>query len=199
MSILSINIFTIAQQAKYMEDQYTINKKYYELLEKGKEPSRSEEEKYLNEIPKDLSKELLEIKNIQKKSYFRLLKETWNIDHYFTYAQHEYPFTLSSSELKSNLIKQELRKNIEVKIITIKYDASKENKKLELRNKLKTKLNELFEIKGTMKNEEIIFFESKLKKLKVALKDRQKNKNEIVEKKVKEVLHEKDEDKLKWD
>jgi len=182
-----------------MEDQYSANKKYYELLDKGKEPSKSEEEKYLYEIPKDLSKELLEIKNIKKKSYFRLLKETWNIDHYFTYAQHEYPFKLSSSELKSNLIKQEFRKNIEIKILTIKYDASKESEKREVRIKLKTKLNELFEIKGTMKNEEINFLESKLKKLKVALKDRQKNKNEIVEKKVKEVLHEKDEDKLKWD
>ena len=184
LSILSFNIFTTAQQAEHREDQYSINKKYYSLLDKGQEPPKSEEEKYLKEIPNDLSKELLEIKNIKKNSYFRLLKEAWDIDHYFTYAQDKYPFTLSSSELKSNLIKQEFRKNIEVRIITIKYGASKENEKRELRNRLKTKLNELFEIKGTMKNEEINFLESKLKKLKLALKDRQKNKNEIVEKKI---------------
>ena len=198
LNFLFLNNLVIAQQSQYVGDQYSINKRYYELLEKGKEPPKSEEEKYLKEIPKDLSKELNKIKNIDKKSYFKLLKEAWNIDNYFTYAQQEYPFQLSSSELKSNLIKQEFRKNIETEIIIIRYNVSRENEKKELRIKLKTKLNELFEIKGIMKNEEIKFLESKLQKLKVLLKNRQKNKNEIVEKKVNEILHEKDEDKFKW-
>ena len=198
LNFLFLNNLVIAQQSQYVGDQYSINKRYYELLEKGKEPPKSEEEKYLKEIPKDLSKELNKIKNIDKKSYFKLLKEAWNIDNYFTYAQQEYPFQLSSSELKSNLIKQEFRKNIEAKIIIIRYNVSKENEKKELKIKLKTKLNELFEIKEIMKNEEMKFLESKLQKLKVVLKNREKNKNEIVAKKVNEILHEKDEDKFRW-
>lgn len=192
LNFLFLNNLVIAQQSQDIEDQYSINKKYYELLEKGKEPPKSEEEKYLKEIPKDLSEELSKIKNVDKKSYFKLLKEAWNIDNYFTYAIHEYPFKLSSSELKNELIKQEFRKNIRIKIITIKYNVSKENDKKDLRIKLKTELNELFEIKGRMKSEEIKYLESKLKQLKSVLDDRQKNKNGIVEKKINEVLHKKD-------
>ncbi|MBI1939258.1 MAG: hypothetical protein HYS25_14205 [Ignavibacteriales bacterium] len=179
------------------EDDYTINKKYYEYLGKGKEPSKSEEEKYLNEIPFDLKKKLSEAKKIDRKWYYRLLKEAWNIYYWFSYPASDYPFRLSSSELKNSLIKKELQKDIELQILQMKCIHAKENEKSNIRAQMAAKLNEIFDVKETMKAEEIKYLESRINELKASLKERQKNKNAIVEKKLKEVLREKND--LTWD
>lgn len=198
--ILSNSIYAQNNQKKisqYYQDEYTINKKYYEDLEKGKLPSKSDEEKYLNRIPGDLRKKLSEAKRIDKKWYYRLLKEAWNIYNYFSYPAQVYPFRLSSQELKIGLIKKEMHKNIELRILHMKHIHARENEKGSIRKQMATKLNELFDVKETMKMEEIKYLESRLKELKVELNERKKNKNAIVEKRLQEVLREKS--NLTWD
>lgn len=179
------------------EDNYTINKKYYEDLGKEKEPSKIDEKKYLNGIPGDLRKKLSEAKKLDSIWYYKLLKETWNIYNWFSYPASDYPFRLSSAELKNSLIKKEMHKNIELQILQRKYIHAKENEKSNIRAQMAAKLNEVFDVKETMKAEEIKYLESRLKELKVKLNERQKSKNAIVEKRLQEVLREKS--NLTWD
>lgn len=92
---------------------------------------------------------------------------------------------------------QKARLNGECWELAWKYRNSDESDETEaLRTELKEKLGQLFDLRETEKQERIEKLEEELEKLKEMVQERQENREEIIERRLNDMLNEKDE--LSW-
>ncbi|MEW6194988.1 MAG: hypothetical protein AB1521_07530 [Bacteroidota bacterium] len=163
----------------------------------GGKLSKEQEEKYLKEIPNEIKNLLLEIKNLDKDKYYGLLREAYNTFNNLSWSSSDYASVFFPQKEKSEFVRNEKKLDIETEVLLIKYKNAKTDQKTVLRNELMNSLNKLFDARESLKEEEIRYLESKIKELKESLTIRKNNKKQIVERRLKELLNEKDE--LKWE
>jgi len=70
----------------------------------------------------------------------------------------------------------------------IRYEHADESEKPKIINDLKSKLNQLFDIKEKARSLEVEFLEQELAQLKEALKVRKSNKSEIINRRLNELI-----------
>lgn len=163
----------------------------------GGKLSKEQEEKYLKEIPNEIKNLLLEIKNLDKDKYYGLLREAYNTFNNLSWSASDYASVFFPQKEKSEFVRNEKKLDIETEVLLIKYKNAKTDQKTVLRNELMNSLNKLFDARESLKEEEIRYLESKIKELKESLTIRKNNKKQIVERRLKELLNEKDE--LRWE
>ncbi len=155
----------------------------------GKEMSK-EEEKLLKTIPAEIKTKLEEVKKLNKNKYYELLR-------IFPYgvASFNGPFEgLIGSQ--PDLIKQK-ELEVYVELLSLKYKNSDASVQSKLKSDLLAKLSELFEIREAQKEREVKKLEERLRDLKKSLQARKQNKNEIVQRRIQELLG--DSKYLRWE
>ncbi len=150
-----------------------------------------EEKEIFSKLKTTLKNQLSEIKKYDKNQYFRLLRES-------QYKYMDFPF--SSSEEQLNQINNGKIFELEVasKALVVKYQNSKNSDtKTKLKSQLIKTLNKLFELKEENRRNEVKELEEELKELRKSLRIRMENKDEIIKRRVQELLGE--DDYLEWE
>lgn len=154
------------------------------------EISEETEKDFLKNIDAELKLKLQDIKEFNKNEYFSLLSDLQftKFDHmFFSGVEKEY------DELEKKIIAYE----IESKSLLAKLAKSNVSEKSKLKNELKNSISELFDLKEERRSIEIDRLNERLAELNKKLKVRSKNKDEIVKRRMQELLGE--DDYLDWD
>jgi spermidine/putrescine-binding protein len=187
--ILVPNLELSAQTSNsYKEDlaQYKDAGSIYLTQVQGKEMSKEEEEKLLRNLSPEIRIMMEEIKKLNKNKYYQLLRSTFPFGNLITgYSNQEVLKSLLSS---GENLKREKELEIEAELLALRIKKSDSITQPKLRNELAGVLNELFDIKETKKEAEIKQLEKRLKELKESIQARKQNKNEIVERRMQEML-----------
>ncbi|MEW6508186.1 MAG: hypothetical protein AB1432_10620 [Bacteroidota bacterium] len=187
--ILVPNLELSAQTSNsYKEDlaQYKDAGSIYLTQVQGKEMSKEEEEKLLRNLSPEIRIMMEEIKKLNKNKYYQLLRSTFPFGNLITgYSNQEVLKSLLSS---GENLKREKELEIEAELLALRIKKSDSITQPKLRNELAGVLNELFDIKETKKEAEIKQLEKRLQELKESIQARKQNKNEIVERRMQEML-----------
>jgi len=152
--------------------------------------SEEDEKELLKNIKNDLRKELQVIKNINEDKYFEFLRES-------QYKNMKIPFMAKREKLMHERERKIFESEIRTEALAAKYTRANESEKRNIKNQIRTELNGLFEQKEQRRKQEVEVLSNELKELKKSLEVRQKNKKDIIERRVQELL---DEDQyLDWD
>ncbi len=174
---------------------------YNELVRvQGKEMSKEEEERLLKTIPDEIRTKLEEVKKLDKAKYFSLLRQAGYLRSYL--APMEFDVTsprsyASDSKLYLEQHKKKVELEINVEYLALKYKNSEANEKQNLKKELSESLIELFDIREAEKLQELKNLEKRLAELKESLQARKQNKNEIVQRRIQEMLG--DSKYLRWE
>ncbi|RJQ62435.1 MAG: hypothetical protein C4517_06475 [Stygiobacter sp.] len=161
----------------------------------GKEMSKDEEEKLLKNLSSEMKEKLEEIKKLNKEKYQQLLRSSSYANVFSTgYAQAEGVFGLRGLSEKYRK-GQELE--IDMELLTLKYKNADKTEQQKLKSDLQVVLNKLFDIRESQKEGEVINLEKRLQELKESLQVRKQKKDEIVQRRIQELLG--DSKYLKWD
>lgn len=152
--------------------------------------SEEDEKELLKNINESLRKELEVIKEVDMNKYFEFLRES-------QFKNIKIPFIVKREkdihEREQKIFESEVR----AEALAVKYEQAKAADKNKLKENLRKELNVLFEQKEERRQEEVKQLEDELKELKKSLAIRQKNKKEIIERRLQELL---DEDQyLDWE
>ncbi len=153
--------------------------------------SKEREKKILQNYSKKLKQALKHLKQLNEKKYYEILSRR-QFDYLMT------PPLLNNEEEKSEIEREKKINELEVLTETLgaEYQSSNKNEKQKIINELRRKLAELFELKETNRKYEVEKLKQKLEKLEKALIIRMKNKNEIIKRRLEELIGE--EDYLDW-
>ena len=152
--------------------------------------SEEDEKELLKNLNRNLKTELEVIKRVTKNKYFQFLRES-------QFKNMRMPFLVKKEKEAHEREQKIFEAEIKTEALAVKYETAKEGQKQSIKNDLRKELNKLFEIKETRRKQEVEQLEQELKKLKKSLVARQKNKNNIIERRLQELL---DEDEyLDWD
>jgi uncharacterized tellurite resistance protein B-like protein len=166
-----------------------------EYFQQGKEMSKQEEEKMLKTMSQEMRAKLDEIKKLNKEKYQQLLRSSYSVGVFSTaYAQAEGVFKLNGF---SEGYKKTNELEIDVELLALKLKNADNNSQQKIKSDLSAKLGELFDIKETQKQYEVQQLEKRLKELKQSLQYRLENKNEIVQRRIQELLG--DSKYLRWE
>ncbi len=140
-------------------------------------------------------KEILEQYTENAKKYLNILKE-YNKQEYYQYLNNN-RFNLyniaedySSFSSKNERAKKILELDIQTEALGAKYQKVNDAEKAKVKDELKKRLVELFELKEIERKEEYENLRKKLDELKETLNERQKFKEEIVKRKLEELIGE---------
>lgn len=168
------------------------------------EMSQGEEEKYLKNFSPEARAKLEEIKKLNKNKYYGLLRNRsiYSIDGFYSTgvalyeaARGEY-LSQNKSDAQSESNKKQMEAEIDVELILLKYKNADEAQQQKMRSELSNALGRLFDIRETFKQQEIRSLEKRLQELKESLNTRKQNRENIVNRRIKELLNEKDD--LRW-
>jgi hypothetical protein len=152
----------------------------------GKELSKEEEEKLLKNLTPEVRAMLEEIKKLNKNKYYQLLRSTFPFGNLITgYINQE---VLASLPRPGENLKREKELEIEAELLALRIKKADRTAQPKLRNELVGVLNELFDIKETKKEAEIKQLEQRLQELKESILARKENKNEIIQRRIQEML-----------
>ncbi|MEW6654690.1 MAG: hypothetical protein AB1394_14655, partial [Bacteroidota bacterium] len=154
--------------------------------------SKEEEEKLLKTLSPEMKAKLEEVRKINKEKYYQLLRQASNVALSFTGSFFDY-------ELKEK-DKRQKRQNeleIDIEILVLKFKNADPAVQSKIKSELAALLSELFELKEAWKEEEVKRLEKRLQELKESLQARKQNKNEIVARRLQELLG--DARYLKWE
>ncbi len=157
--------------------------------------TKEEEEKLLKNLSPETRTKLEEIKKLNKNKYNQLLRET-TFYGALTYWDKNTPAVLDFRKQTEETKKQK-ELEIDVELLALKYKNADSGNQSKIKSELSSKLSELFDIKELKKQEEVKQLEKRLQELKESLIARKQNKNEIVARRVQELLG--DAKYLKWD
>ncbi|MFA3783555.1 hypothetical protein ABRY23_10875 [Melioribacteraceae bacterium 4301-Me] len=150
--------------------------------------SGQDEQEILKKIPKDSKDDLELIKKNDKTRYYSLLRE---IQYKNLYLNYFFNALSNKSETKDNeLPSKEIALNIKAEALAIKYKSANPSNKQAIRNQLRATLSELFELKEKNRKEEVAKLEKKLADLRKSLELRNSHKDEIINRKIEEMLGE---------
>jgi hypothetical protein len=145
--------------------------------------SEKDEKEIMAKLPADLKADLLKVKELDQERYRELLVET-------SYSQYDvYLEFMEASEkerYETEIVVQQLE--LQTEALGIQYAHAKENQKSALISKLKNKLSELFEMKEKERALNVEILERELAQLKESLTIRKQNKNEIINRRLNELI-----------
>ena len=144
-----------------------------------------DEQEILKHISPDLKNELLKVKEVDPERYRELL---------FEYSSGSYVYEGYLGYMESfEKERYEAQKKInELELITeslgIRYEYANDNEKQKIISDLKSHLNQLFDAKEKARSLEVEMLERELVQLKESLRVRQQNKNEIINRRLNELI-----------
>lgn len=143
-----------------------------------------DEKLLLSKISPDLKAELLRIKEIDKERYEELLEEI-SYNSFDMYAG----FMEASEKERFQTERQIEQMEVQTEALGIRYEhATSENDKQKIVTDLKHILGQLFDMKEKARSFEVQMLEKELKQLKESLNVRKKSKNEIINRRLNELI-----------
>lgn len=162
---------------------------YWELQQITEE----NEKKILNALQPEVKEDLLKVKIIDKDKYYKLLSESPNL-----YFESGWEFFLDPLEKKRFEQSQKIDQiEMHTGVLGFLYQNVKSNEQQKIKTQLRGELEQLFDLKEEERRLEVEMLERELKKLKVSLEARKKNKVEIINNRMNELMGM--EDYLDWE
>jgi hypothetical protein len=152
--------------------------------------SEKDEQELLKNIKSSLKDELKIIKDKNLNKYFELLRES-------QFKNQRFPFMAKREKRMHEREKRIFESEIMVEALATKYENASESEKERIKRDLRSELEKLFDQKEERRKEEVEELQKELKELQKSLAIRQKNKKEIIERRVQELLNE--DHYLDWD
>ena len=149
-----------------------------------------EEKELLKNLNQDMKDQLRTIKNVNKNKYYQLLRES-------QFKNMRIPFLVKRDKEIQKRNKEIFELEVKTQSLAAKYQSAAKAEQQKIRNDLKQKLSVLFEKKEEDRKQEVEKLAQELDELKKSLEIRMKNKSDIINRRMEELLHE---DKyLDWD
>jgi hypothetical protein len=145
--------------------------------------NQEDEKEILARLPADLKQDLLKVKEIDPERYRDFLMES-SVGRYEVYFSRMEEF--EKKRFETERLVQQLE--VQTEALGIQYEHAKENQKSALVSRLKTKLGELFEMKEKARAFNVEMLERELAQLKESLSIRKQNKNEIINRRLNELI-----------
>ena len=143
-----------------------------------------DEKALLDKISPELKADLLKVKEIDKEEYEDLLRNV-SYSSYDMYTGFMEPEEKERFENEKRIDEMEVRSEA----LGIRYEhSSSESEKQKIVSDLKTVLNQLFDMKEKSRTLEVENLEKELKQLKESLKVRKQSKNEIINRRLNELI-----------
>ena len=185
MKTIYLLIFTFLFTGVTVFTQVT-NKKHVTSYNYDENFSEQDEQEILKHLSPELKNELLKVKEVDQEGYKELLYECSS----GSYVYEGYMGYMES--LEKERYETENKVN-ELEVITeslrIRYEHAKnDNDKQKIINELKPNLNQLFDAKENLRSLEVDMLEKELAQLKESLKVRKQNKNEIINRRLNELI-----------
>jgi len=155
----------------------------------GFEVSEQEEKDRLSKLSEKLRKELEQVKKLNKYKYNEMLQNMY-------FRGLDLPVFSELDKRNRERAKKIMELELETEALGVKYQNDKTAEKQKIREELRTKLSELFELRETERKEEFESLEKRLNELRESLSERRKNKEEIVKNRLNELTGE--EKHLRW-
>lgn len=145
--------------------------------------SEKEEQEYLSRITNaQLKQELQQIKKLDEKRYYSILRRTSYFSLPSIYAIEGSGVSIVGEEHGSdNLRKKITELEMYSEVLSTKYLHADQADKQKLSSQLKTTLSEAFDLRESQRKEEVEKLENKLADLKESIQIRKQNKEQIVE------------------
>ena len=141
------------------------------------------EQESLSKLPADLRADLLKVKELDLEQYGELLHEAAHTQ----YNGHfEYMEAFEKERYETDILVQQLE--LQTEALSIQFEHAKDNQKNGLISKLKTKLDELFEMKEKERALNVEMLQKELAQLKESLSVRQQHKKEIINRRLNELI-----------
>ena len=176
----------LAQEKIKVPEAPKFNFEFHEFFKLSEE----DETELLKNISKDLKKELEIIKNVNKEKYIELLRQS-------QYKNMAVPFMEKREKETWEREQKIFEAEIKAEALAAKYSKARQAEKENIKRDLKEELKTLFDKKEERRREEVSELEIQLQELKKSLEVRQKNKNQIIERRIQELLEE--DEYLEWD
>ena len=145
--------------------------------------NKQAENQFLKSINNMLKEKLFNIKKYDRKTYERLLQKSY-------FNSMDFPF-FNSFDKKRQEIKNKISTlDIETNSLALSYKNDSNVDKSKIKEKLRNKLNELFDLKELTKKQDVERLEKRLKTLKHSLAVRSKNKDEIIKRRLNQLIGE---------
>jgi hypothetical protein len=143
-----------------------------------------DEKELLDKMSPELKADLLKVKEIDKEEYEDLLRNV-------SYSSYDMYTGFMGPEEKERYDNERRIDEMEVRseALGIRYEhSSSESEKQKIVSGLKTVLNQLFDMKERSRTLEVEHLEKELKQLKESLKVRKQSKNEIINRRLNELI-----------
>jgi hypothetical protein len=154
------------------------------------EMSEKDEKELLKNLKKELQNDLLIIKKVNKERYNDFLRES-------QYKNMRIPFIAKHEKIVHERERKIFEAEIKAEAIAAQYEKANQSKKQNLKSQLRDELDKLFVQKEERRKQEVEALQRELVELKKSLQARQRNKNQIIERRLQELLEE--EEYLEWD
>lgn len=151
--------------------------------------SKEDEDKVLSNLKEQLRNELKEIKKVDVNKYFNFLRQS-------QYKTMNIPFIVKSEKEARERERKIFEAEIKTESLAAKYKSSKKNEKEKIKSELRSELEKLFVQKENRRRDEVESLQKELVELQKSLAARQKNKTQIIERRLQELLSEKE--YLEW-
>ena len=141
------------------------------------------EQETLSKLSVDLRADLLKVKEVDLEEYGELLHDAAHTQYegHFRYAEE------SEKEMyETEMLVQQLE--LQTEALSIQFEHARDDQKNGLISKLKTKLDELFEMKEKERALNIKLLEKELTELKESLSVRKQHKTEIINRRLNELI-----------
>lgn len=149
-----------------------------------------DEKELLKNLREELKNELKVIKEVDKEKYFELLRES-------QFKNMRIPFMAKREKVMHEREMKIFESEIKAEALAVRYGKANQAQRNRIKDELRTALNNLFEEKEMRREDEVRELENELKELRKSLAVRQMNKNNIIERRIQDLL---DEDEyLDWD
>ena len=185
MKIICLLVFTFLFTGTNVFTQVT-NKKHVTSYNYDENFSEQDEQEILKHLSSELKNELLKVKDVDQERYKELLYECSS----GSYIYEGYMGYMESFEKERYETENKVN---ELEVITeslgIRYEHAKnDNDRQKIINELKSNLNQLFDAKEKSRSLEVEVLEKELAQLKESLKVRKQNKNEIINRRLNELI-----------
>ncbi len=154
------------------------------------EMSEKDEKELLKNLKKELQNDLLIIKKVNKEMYSDFLRES-------QYKNIKIPFIAKHEKTVHERERKIFEAEIKAEALAAQYETANQSKKQNLKSQLRDELNKLFIQKEERRKQEVEALQRELVELQKSLQARQRNKNQIIERRLQELLEE--EEYLEWD
>lgn len=142
-----------------------------------------EEKEVLKNLPPELKDELLKVKELNPEQYKALLSEIL-YNRYDVYAG----FLESYGRERYETQKQIQQLELFTESLGFRYEYANDSDKQKISSDLKSRLNQLFDMKEKARSLEVELLEKELAQLKESLKVRKMNKGEIINRRLNELI-----------